>query len=340
MPTVDSSVINGMLNGLIAWLAGHLIKPLLNALFVLLKQTSFTSPDVTTMPAVQHMAGKTAWIVASAYVLAFVAAGIIVMCRDSLQVRHSAASLAPRLVVGLVAAVVSQHLLSCVITLTNALVSALTGTTVTGGKAVEQLAQTARDSLNQTGAVLGLVLAVALAVFCLAALVTYLVRMGVLVLAAGLAPLALACLALPHTEPVARLWARIVVGCLIVQVLQSLLITMALQILTSPQANYHILLATPNANASQVMNVLMVLIVLWGAVRIPTLVSRAVLGSSGTGASMAGTALRVVVINTVGRGVSWARRAGTAAAAHRAGAASVASRPASAAPRLPAGRRP
>ncbi|GIL25507.1 type IV secretion system protein [Actinocatenispora comari] len=350
MPSnVNGPMVNAMMTVVMQWLAGHLIKPLLDTLFALLKATSFSSPDVTVMPAVQHMVGKTTWIVASAYVLAFVTAGIIAMCRDSLQVRHSAASLAPRLVVGLVASVMSQKLLSGVIEITNALVAQLTGDKITGGKAAEQLAQTARDSLNTTGAVLGLLLAISLAVFCIAALLTYLVRLGVLVLAAGLAPLALACLALPQTESVARLWGRIVAGCLIVQVLQSLLITMALQILTDPKANEHLQINTPTANASQVMNVLMVLVVLWGAVRIPTLVSRAVLGTTGSGGSLAGTAMRVVVVNTVGRGFTMLRRAGTATAA-ASGARTVSRapqatttttrRPATRAPHIPTGKRP
>src|SRR5205823_3286682 len=74
---------------------------------------------------------------------------------------------------------------------------------------------------------------VALVAAVLAALlvVLFIGRALVLLVATALAPLALATYALPNTDEVARLWWRVFVALLFVQVLQALLVRIALGVL-------------------------------------------------------------------------------------------------------------
>ncbi len=90
-------------DSLVDWLTKQILKGLKN-LWSLLSQTAFTAPDITTLPQVATISSRSLTIVNIAFVLAIITAGVVVMTRETVQVRYGVAELAPRLVVGFVAA--------------------------------------------------------------------------------------------------------------------------------------------------------------------------------------------------------------------------------------------
>ncbi len=138
-------------------------------------------------------------------------------------------------------------------------------------------------------------------------LVGGLVRLVVLVVLVGIAPVALACHALPHTDAAARLWWRALLGCLAVVVLQAFTLHTTVSIVLDPGAN----LGLP-ADRSGMVNLFIVACLLWVTVRIPALVRRYVTHSSRR--NMGGYLLRAVVIHQLTRAVGLRVRRGRGAA--------------------------
>jgi hypothetical protein len=85
----------------------------------------------------------------------------------------------------------------------------------------------------------------------------------------GIAPIALACHALPHTDGAARLWWRTLIGCLSVVALQAFALHTTVSIFLDPRAN----LGLPQ-DRSGMFNLFIVACLLWVTVRIPALVRR------------------------------------------------------------------
>src|SRR6266540_4215950 len=223
-----------LLDGIVAWLLSFTVDTL-NQLWALLARTAFTTPDVTAAPQVVAIAGRSLAIVDTCFGLAITAAGITVMARETLQVRYGVADLAPRLVVGFIAANFSQPICQQAIALANALTAML--------------------------------------------LVAWLVRLVVLVVLVGIAPVALACHALPYTDGAARLWWRALLGCLGVVVLQALALHTTVSVFLDPRANLPAL-GIPN-DPSGTVNLLIVACLLWATVKSPGLVGRYVTRGGG-----------------------------------------------------------
>jgi hypothetical protein len=133
-------------------------------------------------------------------------------------------------------------------------------------------------------------------------LATWIGRIGVLLVLAGVAPVALACHALPHTDPVARIWWRALLACLAVQALQAVTLHLAVATLLVPEANLPAL-GLPN-DPTGLLNLLIATFVLWLVVRIPRWVARtAAAGSGGRAASLLGSVIRVVVVQQALRAI-------------------------------------
>jgi hypothetical protein len=140
-------------------------------------------------------------------------------------------------------------------------------------------------------------------------LATWIGRIAILLVAAGVAPLALACHALPQTDLVARLWWRAVLACLGVQVLQAVTLHVGVATLLSPEANLPAL-GLPH-DPSGLLNLLIVTYVLWLVVQVPRWVARTVSGGRpGRAAGLLGSVIRVVVVQQVWRAIGASRRGG------------------------------
>jgi hypothetical protein len=93
----------------------------INALWALLSQTVFITPDVTVLPQVRTISARSLAIVNVSFVLVITIAGVIEMTRDTIQSRYGIAELGPRLVVGFVAANFATPICRTVIEFANAL---------------------------------------------------------------------------------------------------------------------------------------------------------------------------------------------------------------------------
>jgi hypothetical protein len=137
----------------------------LNRLWALLTGTVLWVPDVTGLPQVQRLTGTSTAVVNTGFVLAVIGAGVMVMTRETLQVRYGIGELAPRLVVAFVAANLSGPITRALIGAANALTVGLTGEGIAQSGAFGQLARTVTAALTNPAAallvaVLGLIIAV------------------------------------------------------------------------------------------------------------------------------------------------------------------------------------
>jgi len=305
-------LVGPWLDAAINWLVAKVLA-VLTGLWGLLSSTAFTTPDVTALPQVAAITSRSQAIVNVCFVLAVITAGITVMTHETLQVRYGVGELAPRLVIGWIAANFAIPLCRALIELANALTTALTGDGIASGDAFGQLHPVITDAMTNPAsglllAIIGLVIAVLTAML----LATWLVRLGVLIVLVGIAPVALACHATPYTDGAARLWWRSFLGCLGTVVLQALALHTALSIFLSPQANLAALGLPTDPTGT--INLFIVACLLWAVVKIPGLMRRYV--TRGGQHSNAGLFLRMILIQAVSRRVQlpFGRRGGRAAA--------------------------
>jgi hypothetical protein len=225
---------------LLMWLLG-LTLDAIKALWGLLAGTAFTTPDVTSLPQVQAITSTSLTVVNVGFVLMIITAGITVMTHQTMQIRYGVNELLPRLVVGWIAANFSVPICSQLTALANALTGALTGEDIVSKDAFAQLLRVVTDAMSDpASALMTLVIALLIAVLTGMLLVTWLVRLGVLIVLVGIAPVALACHATPYTDGAARLWWRSLVAVLGMVILQAVAMHTALRIFLDPDtANSH-----------------------------------------------------------------------------------------------------
>jgi len=315
-----------LMDNVISWLAKAVLA-CFKAVWDLLAQTAFTTPDVTTLPQVTAFSGRSLIVVNAAFVLAIIAAGVTVMTHETVQIRYGIGDLLPRLVVGFVAANFATPICKNLIQLANALTQALTGDGIDSKDSFAHMQRVVVSALgSEEQAFLLVIIGLIIAVLTAMLLVVFLIRVAVLVVLVGVAPVALACHALPYTDAVARLWWRAMLVCLGTVMLQALTLHTALSIFLDPNANEP-LLGIPN-DPNGTLNLFIVACLLWATVKIPSLLRRYVSGGGNT--NMLGAVLRVVVVQQLTRGLGTALRGRRVAAATSAAAgAGVAGRQAS-----------
>jgi hypothetical protein len=287
-----------ILDGVFGWLADRLVAAL-GWLLNLLTATFFTSPDVTLFPQVQALADRSALVVDASFVLAILAAGIIAMTHGGFQVRYHVKDLAPRLVVGFVAAAFATRLCSGVISLANAVTLAMVGQTASGPRVVRFVAdRLAHASWDPTVRPVMVIIGLLIVVLLFQLLFTWFARIAALLVLAGTAPVALACYALPHTQPVAALWWRTLLEVLATPLLQGVAFSVGVDLLLDPNQNLAVSAGLPVG--SDAVNLFLIACLLVITVRIPRLVAR-YLSTPGRGMTTAGVLVRAVLIQTVTR---------------------------------------
>lgn len=301
-----------LIEAILAWLTDAIVGGL-NTLWNLLAATVFVSPDVTVLPQVQAVSGTSLAIVNTIYVLAILWMAILVMGRDTFQTRYGPGELIPRLVIGLIGANLAMPLCSQLIGLANALTAALTSQDITSPGSMRHMRTVVDSSLaNQNGkspasfllVLIGLVIAVMVGML----LVQWIVRLGLLVVAVGVAPIALAMHGTSQTEPAAKLWWRAILGTLGTVIIQAVALHTTLTVFLDPQANLPAL-GLPG-DPGVVMNLLIVLCLLWVVLKVPSMMRRYITKSP---PSQAGTIVRVVLIQQLTRGLSRAFSRGSRA---------------------------
>ena len=304
MTGVGGWLVEDLIDTVLGWFAGIVVGAV-DLLWGLLSRTVFMVPEVTALPQVSTITATTVGIVNVAYVLAFLWVALLILGRDTVQSTYGAADLVPRLVVGLIAANSAVPICEVLIEVTNALTLALTGSDPSRPGSVEHLRDTTmplltdalmtgtawQDPSVSAGGFLLLLIGLLIAVLVVLLLVQWIVRLGLLIIAVALAPLALACHGTPHTEGVAAVWWRVFAGSLATVVLQAFGLHTSLVVFLDPASDVTALGLPGDAGAT--LNLLVVACLLIGVVQIPGLMRRYL--TRGT-AGLTGQIMRVVLI--------------------------------------------
>ncbi|HEV2009899.1 MAG TPA: hypothetical protein VGS17_02595 [Candidatus Limnocylindria bacterium] len=219
-----TSQIGEAINAWLRGLAAQLLGPALDAAGQLLFQT----PAVDAIPQVEQTWALARTVADGLFVVAFCVVGVLVMAAGGYDSRYSAKILVPRVAFAAVLANASLAICGALIQLDNALVTGLLGPAPGPAVLAPLGALIARD--GTTAQLVGVAVAVAAAALALLLVAVYVGRGLILVLLACLAPLALACYALPQTDDLARLWWRAFSALLFVQVLQAALVAVAVSL--------------------------------------------------------------------------------------------------------------
>ncbi len=295
-------MVDWLMNGLVSWLAEKVVE-LLGGLLAFLASSIFVSPDVTVLPQVQSIAGKSALVVNACFILAIIAVGVATMVGDSMQMRYTVKDLTPRLVVGFVLSAFAVPLTSVIIDVANALTVSLAGQSAPTTEAVTFVqARIASAMTDESAALLMAIIGLLIVVLMFMLVGSWLVRIGVLIVLAGIAPVALACYATPWTQGAADLWWRTLLGCLATPTLQAVAFSAGISLLIDPEANLPILLGLPG---SDTLNLLLVIVVLWVTVKIPGMMRRYVTRAGSP--NMGGLLLRAVFMQGITRSLPLGR---------------------------------
>lgn len=264
--------------------------------FATLKTILVSTPDVTQLPQVQTLTARTTTTLDVIFVLAFLAAGVMtVVAGGNEKAQYTAKQLMPRLIFGFIVAHFSPLFCSKLITLADAVSLDLAGGPPNRLGALASIDTQLKDSgVDHTAPLLFAVLAGIILVLFIGVAFSFVTRLGVLVILAMTGPLALACYALPQIEGVAKLWWRSLIGCLAIPLLQVLALESGETVLLNPHTAGFLY----GTSGGGVMNLLIVISLLWTAVKIPGLVRTNVMKATG-----GNFGLQVVKVLVIQRGL-------------------------------------
>lgn len=283
----------------LSWL-GKAVAAAIQAVWKLLAATLLTSPDVTVLPQVRTVSRQSLLVVDAVYMLIVLTAAVLVMTHETLQVRYGLGDLAPRIVIGFTGANLATPACRGLIEVANALTTGLTSNPLDAGNG-RQLGATIASAISRPTGPTGLLvilIAVLVAALTVLLLAGALVRIGVLVILTGIAPVALACLGLPQLDGVARLWWRSMLATLGTVTVQAFALHTGLLVFLSPSANLPAL-GLPS-DPLGIINLLLVVCLLWTTVRVPKLMARYA-GSSGNNRAPGAVLIRAVLVQSLMR---------------------------------------
>jgi len=216
-----------------SWFA-DLVKSAINPLFALLGQTLLSTPQIGGFSTVHDLWTGSLVIADTCYVLLVLAGGLIVMGHQSVQVSYAVKDIAPRLVVGFLAANLSLLLTGKAIAFADGMSAALAGQGLNPAAAGAMLRSLIERILGEGGMFFILLAGFAIALVLVLAII-YVARLMLTVVLVAMAPLALACHALPQTEGIARWWWRAFAGILAIQSAQALVLVAAMRVFFTEQ---------------------------------------------------------------------------------------------------------
>jgi hypothetical protein len=287
-----------ILDGIFDWFADKILD-VFNALIGAITGALLKTPDVTVLPQVQALTDRSVFIVDTVFVLVFVAAGALTMSAGGDErSRYTVKDLLPRCVVGFVAAHFSQLVAGKLIELANALTAALTD--VDGGPngGLDGIKTHMLASRDTAGALLFVVCAAIIVMLLAATAISMIIRFAVVLVLTTIAPLALACHALPQTDGVARMWWRAYLGTLAVPIAQGMFLA-AGQWMLLDTGHMMPLLGLPGEPGG-VLNLFVVMVLLWTAVKVPGWMRKAVTAPGARNNNVVGAAVRLIVVQRIG----------------------------------------
>jgi len=217
-----------IIEAITAWL-GNLATQLLGPALESAGQLLFATPAFDAIPEVAQTWSVVRTVADGLFLMTFTAAGILVMSSGTSDGRYTAKILVPRLVFAAIAANASLVVCGALIRLNNALVISFVGPEP-GADVMRQLASMVLGGAG-VNPLVGILVSLATAILAILLVVLYVARDLVLLVATVLGPLALATYALPQTDEIARVWGRVFCALLYVQVVQAILIAVAIQLL-------------------------------------------------------------------------------------------------------------
>ncbi|MFD0201401.1 MULTISPECIES: hypothetical protein [Saccharothrix] len=297
-------LVGESLNTLLGWVGGTLL----------------STPTLADLPRVGEIWEQSRLFVVAVYSLLVMLAGVLLMGHETVQVRYSVREIAPRVVVGFLAANLSLVVGDHAIRLANAATLAVLGDGLdpqTSGQAVTELFVSLVANSLVTGGLFAGALAVVLTVLLVGLLVGYVVRVALTVILLAGAPLPLMCHGLPQTEGLAQWFWRAGAGVLGIQVGQSLALICALKVFLQPGGFHFFGAPTPDG----LVNLIVLIALVWILVKIPGWVMRQVqIGGGGRRSFVGGLAHAFVfgkAMSALGGRSASARAASTAGGAGR-----------------------
>ncbi len=274
------------------WFQG-LVASAVNPALDLLGRTLLATPRLATGSRARELWLVSLGLADGAYVLLVTIGGVVLLAHESLQVQYSVKEIAPRLVVGAVAANLSFLLARQGIELANAASAALAGQHLDPANVTATIRTLALAPL-QPGSLFTTLLVGALVVLAVVLAGTCLVRAMLVVFLVVAAPVMLAAHALPQTEGLARLWWRAMAACLGVQVGQALALVMAVRVFFEADRRDVLPLG-----GGHLVDVMVACCLLWLLIRIPAWAARAVV-HGGRRSTLVRLVKSVIVVRTVG----------------------------------------
>ncbi|MFG1697099.1 conjugal transfer protein TrbL family protein [Nonomuraea sp. NPDC049309] len=256
--------IGGWINSWFANLVTLAIEPMLKVL----AETLLSTPDVSANERVYDLWQASAVIANSSFVLLTTIGAITAMGHETVQTRYAIKEVLPRLLVAALATNTSFTICGKIIELANALSQALLGQNFDGRRALTTLRHMILPPAQDES--FYILLALVAVILLILLLIAFVMRAALVLLLVVAAPLALACLALPHTDGLARFWWRAFTGLLIAQVAQSLTLVMAVRVFFNQDGRLLLGLVP----SGQLINLVLAICLLIILVRIPRWMSR------------------------------------------------------------------
>ncbi|MEV6605683.1 hypothetical protein [Kutzneria sp. NPDC051319] len=216
-----------------SWFAG-ILTAALHPLLDLLGQTLLSTPSIESLPQIGPLWTNSWQLVLAGYVLLVILGGIVVMTHASVQTRGGLKEILPRLLVAFCVSGLSLWAADQAIVLANALAQAVLGQDIAASQATGALANILLTQALGTGNVLFLLLGLGAVVLLIGLLVSYVTRAVVTLGLVVVAPLCLACHALPQTDGIARWWWRSFAAVLAIQIAQALVLVVAIRVFLAP----------------------------------------------------------------------------------------------------------
>lgn len=265
-----------------------LVVSALNPLLQTVGETLLATPRLDQVPQIAELWESSRGIAVASYALLITVAGLILMTYQTLQTRTTIREVAPRIVVGFLAANLSLLLAGRAVEFANALSYALVAGGVEPNAAAQQLAGMFANTVLSAatgGSIFNLLISLGIVVLLVALLGTYAVRVAVTAALVAGAPLCLVLHGLQQTEGIARWWWRAFGGVLAIQVGQSFVLIVGLRVILS-DGGFTIFGPTPDS----VLNLIVTGALLWILIKIPTWVMQRV--QLGGGRSFLGSLIR------------------------------------------------
>ncbi|GAB3712730.1 hypothetical protein GCM10028793_47970 [Nocardiopsis oceani] len=222
-------------------------------------------PALATPPPTDGI--RTIWgehlaVANSLYVLVIITAGILLMSYQSVQTSAGAKELLPRVVLGFIAANSSFLLVEMMRELANGIALSMLDGAATLDNVTETLARVFGNPRGEALVLLLLMVVGSLLSFFF--MLAAILRIVLWILLTAIAPLALACHALPQTEVLARLWWRAMGALMIIQIAQAVVLRLMVVLFLSRNAAPDFIEAAEN-----VVDVLLIICAMYVMVRIP-----------------------------------------------------------------------